>query len=393
MGTLFIIIVILGLIVILYLYFSDANSLDTDNHTQPRHPNINDNQKESEQKDVKERKENELHSNEKFTDGVGDTAITNSPNGMNAVNVDVPTQYLILCIPFLENKELNIDYKKRIFVKYSISNSIEQTFPIIRAPKKGTEIKYPVVGRNGNRGFSEQSFCNEIKKCHLEHNFYDNLSLFCGYMTFPYEPDLAYIDIEKGIFLDIEIDEPYIGWERSPIHYKTNEGTIDDIRNKHFTDRGWCVIRFSEKQIQEQPLSCLKEIFNLLHSMDASIVIPNKLSNADELKKDEWWSKGDAENKAKRREREKYLHISKFIMPIKERIISVKDYEEGKLLETRIIRKPESVNNLVPKVVITPPISENKPVQLSQKDTDIQSNDKITTNKTTSNTPSSRGYA
>lgn len=245
--------------------------------------------------------------------------------------------YTIQNIPFLTSQFI-VDYSQKLYVKYSISDSTDHKFPIIRAPRKGCEIKLPVVGRKNNRGASEQSFCSKIVECGLQSNFYDNISLFCTSLNHPYEPDLAYIDVEKGIFLDIEIDEPYVGWGRTPIHYKTNEGTVDDIRNEHFTERGWCVIRFSEKQIHNEPLSCLKKIFELLHQMDATIGIPSLLLKEPDVKQEDWWSKLRAEAMEERKEREKYLNISSFNPPVPKDIQQIKDYEQGHLVEANIIK-------------------------------------------------------
>lgn len=283
--------------------------------------------------------------------------------------------YTVLNIPFLTSKFI-VDYSKSYYVKYSISDSTDKKFPIIRVPRKNCEIKLPVIGRKNNRGASEQSFCNKIVEYGLQAHFYDNLSLFCGRLCYPYEPDLAFIDAEKGIFLDIEIDEPYIGSDRTPIHYKTNEGTIDDVRNEHFTERGWCVIRFSEKQIYNEPLSCLKKIFELLHRMDTSIVIPSVLTSVSELKPEDWWSKASAEAMERRKEREKYLNISEF-KSSQAIDIKINDYERGRLVEQHIIEHKDSMcwnecirnNNFAPYKLKFP--NGNHANEVPQKEDDI----------------------
>ena len=242
--------------------------------------------------------------------------------------------YTILNIPFLKSN-FSVDYSQRLYVEYLIHDSDNCFFPIIRAPKRGCEIKLPVVGRNNNRGASEQFFCEKILEYGLQSNFYDNISLFCENPISPYEPDLAYIDVKRCIFLDIEIDEPYVGWYRSPIHYKTDEGLIDDLRNKRFTERGWSVIRFSEKQIINEPLSCLKKIFELLHQMNASIEVPSVLLKEPDVKKESIWSKSLAEAMEKNNEREKYLNISCFNQPTPKNTI-IADYKQGRLVEKNI---------------------------------------------------------
>ncbi|MGL5938137.1 MAG: hypothetical protein ACRCY5_05355 [Phocaeicola sp.] len=249
----------------------------------------------------------------------------------------LPKPYTVQTTPFLKS-ECKVDYSQLLHVTYSLIDSIGTAFPIIRAPRKGSPIKFPVKGRNGKRGACEESFCRVIVENELGNKFYDNLTLLvAGYQ---YEPDLAYIDANKGIFIDIEIDEPYAGWEKIPIHYKTLYGTIDDRRNTLFTERGWTVIRFSENQIHNQPLSCLKEIFQLIRKIDDTIVIPASVQNQPDLKSEDMWTKENAEEKIINKEREKLLNISEFKIPNNERYtVILEDYEEGIEVEKEVITK------------------------------------------------------
>lgn len=56
-----------------------------------------------------------------------------------------------------------------------------------------------------------------------------------------------------GLNIDIEIDEPYVASTGKPIHYVGD----DVVRDSYFTDAGWVVIRFTEKQICENPTACV----------------------------------------------------------------------------------------------------------------------------------------
>ena len=61
-----------------------------------------------------------------------------------------------------------------------------------------------------------------------------------------YEPDLAYIDAKKGVYVDIEIDEPYSG-NHHLTYYITEYGAHKDQRhNETFRNAGWHVFRFIE---------------------------------------------------------------------------------------------------------------------------------------------------
>lgn len=247
--------------------------------------------------------------------------------------------YTVVSVPFLSDV-FDIDYTKKVYFKYDLDASKELKYPLMRTPQKNTEVKLPVHGRSGKRGFSEHTLCNAIKKYGLE-KFYDNLTVFAE--ECPFEPDLAYIDADNGIFIDIEIDEPYAGYERMPIHYKIdNNATVDDCRNKHFTDRGWIVIRFSEKQISEQCESCLKYIYSVIRMMDSSLAIPKSLVCFPDLKEETMWTKDDAQWKMKNKEREKMLKISEFICSSKELPqVEVTDYKGSEMIERNVKRKHE----------------------------------------------------
>lgn len=149
-----------------------------------------------------------------------------------SVKKEIP--YWIQQIPFLPD-ELNIDYSRNFFVCYELNSSEKLEYPYLKAPQKGTEIKLPVRGRSAKRGFCEAKLCDVIKVCKLD-GFKDNLTLIAA--DCPYEPDLAYINLDKGIFIDIEVDEPYAGLERTPIHYKIGNSACDELRNQRFVERG-----------------------------------------------------------------------------------------------------------------------------------------------------------
>ncbi len=204
------------------------------------------------------------------------------------------------------------DFSGERKVSYEIISSQVLNFPLIRAPKKESRIKFPEKGRYGLRGSSEKRLCELIKEKNLP-NFFDNLCLYDRSGT-AYSPDLAYIDVSNKMFIDIEIDEPYDGIIRNPIHYRLNDSsTIDDERNKTFCDRGWTVIRFSERQIVEHLESCLKEIYKLIDKMKGTITLPDFLRSVPDLSPQRIWTKEEAETMSSNKEREKYLNIQNFI--------------------------------------------------------------------------------
>ena len=75
---------------------------------------------------------------------------------------------------------------------------------------------------------------------------------------YKYTPDAVYIDRSTGLYIDIEVDEPYTFSEEKAIHYYNCH--TDCRRNDFFLERGWIVIRFSEQQVVCCPDSCCKTL-------------------------------------------------------------------------------------------------------------------------------------
>lgn len=85
-----------------------------------------------------------------------------------------------------------------------------------------------------------------------------------------YEPDLVYMDKQKGIYIDIEIDEPHT-WNKKPCHYLDQNGTSRDWkRDNLFVSAGWTVIRFSERQIFSETKSCIGYITRIIAQYDTA---------------------------------------------------------------------------------------------------------------------------
>ena len=114
-----------------------------------------------------------------------------------------------------------------------------------------------------------------------------------------YVPDIIYFDETIGILIDIEIDEPYLGSDGSPIHYIT----YDDMRNKFFKENGWIVLRFAEFQVVKYPEQCFAFIMNFIRGME----IGELEINYSTLELIPQWSKDDAHKMAFNRFRNEYL--------------------------------------------------------------------------------------
>jgi len=135
-----------------------------------------------------------------------------------------------------------------------------------------------------------------------------------------YEPDFVLTDYQLKIC--IEIDEPYVAATNEPIHFledlnerKRNRSRgfvpkdmhhIDSKRDAFFINHQWIVVRFTEKQVVENPKACLfllDKIINYTKMQESNIIVsPN---NAVRIEKK--WTRYDAEDLAKNKYRQSYL--------------------------------------------------------------------------------------
>ena len=118
-----------------------------------------------------------------------------------------------------------------------------------------------------------------------------------------YIPDFTYMDNDNKVYLDIEIDEPYSFKTKEPIHYKSS----DHIRNIYMQRGGWAVIRFSEKQVVQQPDECCNFVAAYLTFayMDKTKFGNHQLTS--NLPTDKTWTKNEAEQMALVNYRKTYL--------------------------------------------------------------------------------------
>jgi hypothetical protein len=267
--------------------------------------------------------------------------------------------------------KFNYDQERLVGFDLLAQESKDLFYPYVRIPKIGTKIKYPVEGRNSRKGFLENSFCKDFLLKYFEPFIFDNLSFFIK--SSRYEPDFAYIDIGNNIFLDIEIDEPYEGISRKPIHYILNNEPVDYYRNVGFVERGWIVVRFSEKQIKEQPIQCCKFLYKLIKSVSNKNI--QDLERIEDIKREKMWTEYEAKRMAKENVRETYLNISKFQKSESLPDNEIHDYPGSHKLESNLISVSQTYDK------------KNNPKPVS-RDAII-----TTKSKTESSTPAPRPYA
>ena len=119
-----------------------------------------------------------------------------------------------------------------------------------------------------------------------------------------YYPDLI-LQINDKYFIDIEIDEPYVGNTKQAIHYIGS----DDIRNNYFQSQNWFILRFSENNIQEHLDECIYIIDNLiqfLNNFDSNYL--DLISIHQDLIKEKRWTKEEADLMANNAIRDRYFN-------------------------------------------------------------------------------------
>lgn len=129
-----------------------------------------------------------------------------------------------------------------------------------------------------------------------------------------YEPDFAYVNEEKGVFIDIEIDEPY-SYALHPTHYITKQRVHKDAkRNEIFCNAGWYVVRFTEQQMFCETASCIKVIFEILYSLGVTESMPYSLLNVPNINEVPAWTFDKSKEYSANHFRRSYLGYNPVIM-------------------------------------------------------------------------------
>jgi hypothetical protein len=185
-------------------------------------------------------------------------------------------------------------------------------YPVVKMPKQDAYLKLPRKGRAMGKGYKEQDFYKAIIAKIPEIDVAIDLHMAIPFYNKPYEPDIVLIDTSLNLYIDIEIDEPYDGYYRFPTHEfiedeKTGYVKKDDTRDLFFTESGWVVIKFTERQVHLQEEQCIALIQDVLNS-----IRDYKLEQISNCASESQWTYQQAVRWQKSNYREKYLGIEKF---------------------------------------------------------------------------------
>lgn len=204
-----------------------------------------------------------------------------------------------------QTDDLKIGFIPNDFFKQDVA----YTYPVVKMPAKGSYLKLPRNGRSNQKGYKEDDFYYEIKNRIKGIEVSNNLHMVIPHHNKPYEPDIVLLDKNLNLYIDVEIDEPYDGYFRYPTHCLDSEEQTkkDDIRDLFFTESGWVVIRFTEKQVHCQPIECIELLINVINSV-RNLPFSKEINCIAEPQ----WDYNQCIQWQKIYYREKYLNIDRF---------------------------------------------------------------------------------
>lgn len=232
-----------------------------------------------------------------------------------------------------EPNEEQTDDLRILFAPNSYFAQTEQyLYPVVKMPKQNAVLKLPRAGRSNQRGYTENGFFNQLKLYISDLEITNNVHLVIPNFKKPYEPDIVLFDKNLNLYIDIEIDEPYDGYYRYPTHYinPEDEAKQDNIRDLFFTESGWILIRFTEKQIHCQPFDCIDYIKNVLNS-----IYNRKFVIGAACQRENQWDYNQCIQWQKAYYREKYLGIERFKKQFSNKEIAIDTTQ------------PESIENVI----------------------------------------------
>ena len=180
-------------------------------------------------------------------------------------------------------------------------------YPIICWPVEDSEITPPQAGYSNIRGYSDDYFWKMLNDCDLNVLLHHGCHLDVPCRAIPYEPALVLADEKGEWFVDVEIDAPYHGWYRFPMHYVEGK---DGVRDQYFNDHGWTVVRFTERQVRGQSDACVELLRRIVVTLKGGTVELDGIVQPEKR-----WTQKEAVEMEKELFREKLLQIQSFGQP------------------------------------------------------------------------------
>ncbi len=186
---------------------------------------------------------------------------------------------------------------------------VEQVRDLLR----GT-ISHNGSNSSAQRGQMEAKFYKDLVR-YFPSRIHTGLTLTIPNFPHPYTADFAYIDKNWHLYIDIEIDEPYVYYTKEPSHYI--ESWRDNRRNQFFLNRRWLVIRFAEEQVAKWPSRCCQVVASTIKQITGEEVAV-ELTSEPPLPPVECWTQEEAEEMAANNFRNTYLTQEREIINLAE---------------------------------------------------------------------------
>lgn len=225
-----------------------------------------------------------------------------------------------------QNQEQTDDLRILFIPNTHFAQTEQYQYPVVKMPKHNCTLKLPRKGRSNQKGYKEDDFFSKIKLQILDIEVSNNIHMVIPNYSKPYEPDIVLFDKELNLYIDIEIDEPYDGFYRYPTHNYRAEDDFkqDNIRDLFFTESGWVVIRFTEKQVHKQPNECIDYIKNVINS-----IYSKAFNKTPKCEIENQWNENQCTQWQLNYYRENYLEIRSFYRRTSqiEVLVSEQEYE------------------------------------------------------------------
>lgn len=189
-------------------------------------------------------------------------------------------------------------------VKDQLSKQSLARFRAIEVANWKANRKKPAIGQCENdipkKGVSESFFEKRLRASF--NTVLTNQRIESSNNNAYYYPD--FLIIEDGLFIDIEIDEPYIGDTKEPIHYLREDNlSVDEDRDNWLKSEGFEIIRFTEEQVLLETNACITLLKNFL----AEVKNGRNTRQYNNVQVHKRWTKEDAVEYAEQNYRDTYL--------------------------------------------------------------------------------------
>jgi hypothetical protein len=209
-----------------------------------------------------------------------------------------------------------VTYPKKVEIYEKKKREHEEEVKATQSPQGAAEFRYKLlletlsktVPHDGDRstatkGAAEDKFGSHLRR-YFPSKIYQGLTIKIPDFEYPYTTDITYIDSSLKLYIDIEIDEPYVYHTGEPTHFVG--AWKDNRRNSFFISRGWVVVRFSEEQAVCYPHSCCKTVAQVIAQITGDTSILNQFANIPDLQQQRQWTEQEAVEMAANSKRDDY---------------------------------------------------------------------------------------